>query len=50
MQFEPPTLQPSTQASTPTSHPKPAGRIEKRPPVPLTTRAGGAERKGCQAK
>ncbi len=41
-----PHLQPPTQASIPTSHPKPAGIIEKRLPAPLTTRAGGADRDG----
>lgn len=40
-----PHLQPPTQASIPTSHPKPAGIIEKRLP-PHTTMAGGAYRGG----
>ena len=37
-------MQNTTQASIPTSHPKPAGIIEKHLPAPQTTRAGGADR------
>ena len=38
----------STQAFIPTSHPKPAERIEKPLPAPHTTRAGGAYQEGAQ--
>ncbi|MDF1532867.1 MAG: hypothetical protein P1P72_11230 [ANME-2 cluster archaeon] len=36
--------------TTQSPHPKPARRIEKRHPAPITTRAGGADREGHPGK